>query len=168
MARPELVSALVVAGAPLPDHDSSDALEQFGIDAYIALERWDLDAAVEANLRMWVDGCGRDPAAIDPELRAFVGTMQRLAFERSGEVAGDGEELLVPDLGARLGEIRAPTLALAGAHDVPDMRAIAERLARASRRAPRSRGRSRSPPEPRAPGGAFDALALPFLAGADR
>ena len=47
-----------------------------------ALERGDLDAAVEANLRAWVDGPHRAASDVDASMRAFVGQMQRAAFEK--------------------------------------------------------------------------------------
>jgi len=48
----------------------------------------------------------------------------QLPFEETAE-----EELLVPDLGDRLAEVTAPTLVVVGEEDVPDMHAIADRLA---------------------------------------
>jgi len=50
---PERVSALGVVGAGLPDHAWSQEVTSFFADEEAALERGDLDAAVEANLRMW-------------------------------------------------------------------------------------------------------------------
>ena len=94
-----------------------------------ALERGDLDAAVELNLRMWVDGAGRGPGDVDPELRRRVGEMQRHAFELQLAVGDEAEdELLTPDLGSRLDEIAVPALVLVGELDCADMQAIAERL----------------------------------------
>ena len=56
--------------------------------------------------------------------------MQRRAFELQ-LAAGDGpdEELLVPDLVQRLGEITALTVVVVGEHDVTDFHAIGARLA---------------------------------------
>ena len=57
--------------------------------------------------------------------------MQLRAFELQVPVGENAEEeLLVPDLADRLGEVNAPTLILVGDEDVPDMQAIAERLER--------------------------------------
>jgi pimeloyl-ACP methyl ester carboxylesterase len=41
------------------------------------------------------------------------------------------EELLVPDVAERLGEVRVPTLVVVGEEDVEDMHTIATRLAAA-------------------------------------
>jgi 3-oxoadipate enol-lactonase len=129
VARPDLVERLVVIAASLPDHDWSAEVREFGSAEDAALKLGDLDAAVEANLRMWVDGPQRQPDEVDPQLRAFVGEMQRRAFELQLEALEEaGESLLVPDVGARLGEIGVRTLVIVGIADVADMAAIAERL----------------------------------------
>jgi 3-oxoadipate enol-lactonase len=130
VARPELVEALVLVGATLPGHLRSQEVRAFGAEEDDALERGDLDAAVEANLRMWVDGRRRDPHLVDPQVRERVRQMQRQAFQlqlAAGEAAE--EQPLVADVGQRLGEVAAPTLVIVGEHDVADVHAIADRLA---------------------------------------
>ena len=57
--------------------------------------------------------------------------MQRRAFQLQVPVGDQAdEEALVPDVAARLGEIRAPALVVVGEEDVTDFHDIAERLAR--------------------------------------
>jgi pimeloyl-ACP methyl ester carboxylesterase len=130
LGRPDLVSALVVVGATLPDHDWSAELDEFDAAELAAFEAGDLDAAVELNLRMWVDGPRRRPGEVDPEVRAKVGEMQRRAFELQLDVDDDiVDEPLTPDLVDRLGEIGVPALVAVGELDCDDMHAIAERLA---------------------------------------
>jgi pimeloyl-ACP methyl ester carboxylesterase len=95
------------------------------------LERGDLDAAVEVNLRMWVDGPRRSPAMVDSAVRESVRQMQRRAFELQVPVWQDAEEeLLVPDLARRVSAVRAPTLVLVGGQDVSDFQQIAAQLSR--------------------------------------
>jgi 3-oxoadipate enol-lactonase len=131
LAAPERVSALVLVGSGLPGHDWSDEMKAAWDEEEKAARAGDLDAAVESVLCTWVDGPRRKPSDVDPDVRARVAEMQRraidlqLPFEESAE-----EELLVEDVADRLGEIEAPTLVLVGEEDVPDIRAIAERLAR--------------------------------------
>ena len=68
---------------------------------------------------------------VDPELRALVGEMQRRAFELQLPVEGEAdEELLVPDAGERLSEVRARTLVLVGDDDVSNIAVIAKGLER--------------------------------------
>lgn len=130
VARPELVSALVLVGAGLPGHDWSEETQAGWAEEEAALERGDLDAAVEVNLRMWVDGPGRGSTDVDAGVREQVAVMQRRAFELQLPI-GDAaeEEPLVPDLAQRLPEIHVPTLIIVGEEDRPDMHAIADRLA---------------------------------------
>ena len=131
LARPDLVRALVLVAPGLPGHDWSKETVAGWAEEEAALEAGDLDAAVEVNLRMWVDGPRRGPDDVDPEIRARVGEMQRRALELQLPVGDNAEEeLLVPDLAERLGEIGVPTLVLVGEEDLPDMHAISDRLAR--------------------------------------
>ena len=83
------------------------------------------------NVRFWIDGPGRRPGDVDPELRRRVHAMQLRALELqvpSYLEVGDLEELLVPDLGERLGEVTQPTLVVLGEADQPDIHAIAPRI----------------------------------------
>jgi 3-oxoadipate enol-lactonase len=130
VARPELVSALVLVDPGLPGHDWTEETQAGWAEEEAALERGDLDAAVELNLRMWVDGPGRTPADVDAEVRERVAVMQRRAFELQLPVWDEAEEEpLVPDLAERVTEIGVPTLIVVGEEDRPDMHAIADRLA---------------------------------------
>jgi pimeloyl-ACP methyl ester carboxylesterase len=130
LARPDLVSRLVLVAPGLPGHAWSDAVRRYGEEEDAALARGDLDAAVEANLRMWVDGPRRRPDEVDPAVRRAVGEMQRRAFELQLPVSEAAEEeLLVPDPGSRLAEIGVPTVVIVGDEDVSDMHEISERLA---------------------------------------
>lgn len=166
VARPDLVSRLVLACSALADHEWSDPVQR-GFEAEeSALESGDIEAAVEVILSMWVDGPNRDPGAVDPALRRRVGAMQRRAFELQLPHGEDAEDFLLnADSGSRLGEIGVPTLVLAGAEDVTDIGDIAERLVaeiRGARRetiAAAAHLPSMEKPEE------FDRLVLGFLAG---
>jgi 3-oxoadipate enol-lactonase len=130
LARPDLVDRLVLVGANLPDHQWSDAVRRSAEEEEAALEAGDLDAAVEANLRTWVDGPRRQPDGVDPAVRSLVAQMQRRAFELQIPVGEEAEEeLLVPNLASRFVELRLPTLVLVGGEDVSDMHEMTERLA---------------------------------------
>jgi 3-oxoadipate enol-lactonase len=157
------VSALVLVDALLPDRESA-GVEAFDAAEGAALERGDLDAAVELNLRMWVDG--RRPAgSAPPAVRERVAAMQRNAFAVQTAAAPEAEAL-VADAGARLGELRVPVLVLAGADDVADFLANADRLEREipGARGARIAGAAHLPSLEKP--AEFDALVLPFLADA--
>jgi 3-oxoadipate enol-lactonase len=129
VARPELVSALVLVGSGLPGHDWSEETQAGWAEEEAALRRGDLDAAVEVNLRMWVDGPRRSADDVDPDVRELVRQMQLRAFELQMPVDEEvRENLLVPDLADRLGEIQVPTLVLTGEEDSDDIQAIADVL----------------------------------------
>ena len=131
VARPDLVRALVLMDAGLPSGvDWSEAVREQWAAEDEAVQRGDLDAAVEITLRMWVDGPRRQPSDVDPGVRAAVAQMQRRALELQIPHWEDGdEELLVPDVADRLGEVRAPTLVVVGEEDFDEMQGIARRLA---------------------------------------
>jgi 3-oxoadipate enol-lactonase len=131
LAAPDRVSALVLVGSGLPGHEWSDAVRAYWEAEEEAIERGDLDAAAEVNVRFWVDGPNREPGDVDAGVRRRAQAMQLRALELqvpSYEADGDLEELLVPDAGDRLGEVVQPALVLVGEADQPDIHAIADRL----------------------------------------
>jgi 3-oxoadipate enol-lactonase len=131
LARPELVAALVLVGSGLPGHEWSEEVKAAWEAEETALEAGDLEAAVDVNVRTWVDGPRRRPEDVDARVRDQVAEMQRRAFELQLPVGDSAEEeLLVSNLAERLAEIRTPTLVIVGEEDLPDIHAIADRLAR--------------------------------------
>jgi pimeloyl-ACP methyl ester carboxylesterase len=129
LAYPALTAALVLAAPALGGYPVSAAWEQYEVEEEAALERGDLPAAVELNLRMWVDGPRRDPAAVAPGVRARATTLVHDALARPPVRVRPG--WLTPPAIGRLREVRTPTLVVVGDQDVPDVLAIADRLAAA-------------------------------------
>jgi 3-oxoadipate enol-lactonase len=128
VSRPDLVAGLVLAGAVLPGHDWSSAFRAFAAAENDAFEKGDIEAAVEVNLRTWVDG-RRPREEVNQEVRELVGVMQRQAFEVQLAAGDEAEEdLLEPRLDSRLGEIQQPSLVLVGEEDLSDIHEIAMRL----------------------------------------
>lgn len=127
LESPERVSALVLVGSGLDGHEWSQEVHAFGDEEEAALERGDLDTAVETNLRMWLAGPRRALDEIDHGIRRLVGEMQRNAFQLQ-----QGHEFQLaafePPASQRLGEIRVPTLVLTGDEDVSDIHLIADKL----------------------------------------
>lgn len=126
---PERVSALVLVGAGLPDHDWSKEVQAFFAAEEAALESGDVEGAVDVNLRTWLAGPNRDLASIDPEVRELVAGMQRRAFHVQTGHDDVRVARLEPPVSERLDEVRAPTLVLTGSDDVEDILRIAGRLA---------------------------------------
>jgi 3-oxoadipate enol-lactonase len=108
--RPDLVTALVLLDAPLPDHDWSDPnFIAYAEEEERLFEAGDLDAVTELNLSYWA-----------PSIAGRLRPMTRRSVEF------DVPEIRTVDLSAA----RVPALVGVGEHDKPDFRAIAERLAR--------------------------------------
>jgi 3-oxoadipate enol-lactonase len=129
IARPDLVSRLVLVAPGLRGFEMSDETKAGWQEEESALERGDVEAAVEINMRMWVDGPSRPADEVDPELRTKVAEMQRRAIEIYLEAGEEGEhQPLVEGWGERLAEIAVPTLLIVGELDRPEMLEIAERL----------------------------------------
>jgi 3-oxoadipate enol-lactonase len=125
---PERVTALVLVGTGLAGHEWSDEVEAFAAEEEEALERGDLEAAITANLRMWLAGPRRPLDAIDPSIRERVEEMQRDAFVLQKGHDDVRAVRLDPPASQRLGEIRVPTLIVTGDEDVQDIHDIADKL----------------------------------------
>jgi 3-oxoadipate enol-lactonase len=115
--RPELVTDLVVLGAPLFDHDWSDELATYGREEEGLLEQGDLRGAAILNADFWL-------AREGPRRRVIE--MQERAFELQSE--SEAEEITPETFD--LGAVTARTLVVVDELDKPDFHAIGERLAR--------------------------------------
>jgi 3-oxoadipate enol-lactonase len=131
LAEPRAAASLLLVGpggALLGD--GAESLRPIWHEEVAALDRGDLDAAVEVNLRAWVDGPTRGADEVDPEVRAFVGRMQRDAFELpEWDPEVNPEHELSPPAASRLPEIRCRTLVLVGDLDQPATKEAAARVA---------------------------------------
>jgi pimeloyl-ACP methyl ester carboxylesterase len=129
LARPQLVTALVLVGPGLPNAGWSDEVVAYGSEEVRLFMDGELDAAAELTVRFWVDGVGREPGEVDADLRRLVYDMQLRAYQHAQEGGDAAEELeLVEDAGDHADEVPAPTLLVVGDHDQPDILRIAERL----------------------------------------
>ena len=124
---PAMISTLVLVASGLGGTQSSAEMQRADTDVDAALEREGIDAAVEAENRLWVDGPKRTPDQVDPSVRTRVSEMNG-ALYRLPEVDAPRERLDPPAIG-RLGEIHVPTLVIVGDGDVPDVIATADVLA---------------------------------------
>jgi 3-oxoadipate enol-lactonase len=127
LESPERVAALVLVGPGLDGHEWSSEVEAFGEEEETALEHGDLEAAIDANMKLWLAGPRRTLDDVDPDLRALVAEMQRNAFRLQ-----QGREVRMspmdPPASTRLAEVRVPTLVVTGDEDVRDIHEIADRL----------------------------------------
>jgi pimeloyl-ACP methyl ester carboxylesterase len=127
---PERVTALVLVGSGIDDHEWSEQVEASFEDEEIALERGDLDAAVRPNLELWLAGPRRKLDEIPVDIRELVAEMQLQAFRNTQGLDDLRADRLEPPASQRLDKIGVPTLVLTGDEDVADIHRIADRLAR--------------------------------------
>jgi 3-oxoadipate enol-lactonase len=126
LTRPSAVASLLLAapGGSLLAEVTPD-LQAFSAAEGAALDRGDLDAAVEANLAWWVEGPRRSPGQAGPAVRELVARMQRRAFEVTADWDDVEEKELEPAALDRLGEIAVPVLVLVGGLDLDTVQAAA-------------------------------------------
>jgi pimeloyl-ACP methyl ester carboxylesterase len=129
---PDRVPGLVLIGSPLPGTPVPPALQSVFEAEDTALREADVDRAREINLRLWVDGVGRDRGDVPSGVRRTVGSwLDTLLPRQADQLRSDaGHALPVePPVAERLGDIGVPTLVMVGQHDQPMMQAAAQRLA---------------------------------------
>ncbi|MCI4062956.1 alpha/beta hydrolase [Micromonospora sp. R77] len=129
LAHPDRVSALALLGSPVSGNQWSEETEQLWDTLVGEVDPEDFTASAAGEVRFWVVGPHRRPEDVDPELIRFAEEMDRraLAAELALSAVEAGE--LDPPAIDRLGELRMPVLATAGAADVPDISRLADRIA---------------------------------------
>jgi pimeloyl-ACP methyl ester carboxylesterase len=116
---PDRVRSLALLAPALPEWEFTDAeLIAYWEAEEAAMERGDVDEAVDLNVRFWA-------AELAPDDRAYVADAQRRAFE----LAAGADEELEQDVPVDLAAITMPAYVLVGDRDVPDFVAIARHLA---------------------------------------
>jgi 3-oxoadipate enol-lactonase len=123
---PGRVSALALISAPAPGLEPSLELETVWEREEEALQRGDVDAAVDAVVDAWT------LSDASPELRRSVAAMQRRAFLQQADAApvSDAPDP-VDEHPEVLGDVELDALVAAGELDMADFRTGAEALARA-------------------------------------
>ncbi|HEY1015937.1 MAG TPA: alpha/beta hydrolase [Herpetosiphonaceae bacterium] len=120
LERPERVAALalvstVPSGFELQGEPPAALLELFA-----ALEQGELEQAAELQVRLWLDGAERQPGELPAALRRQVAELGMQGLTGGG-FGQEDERPLQPPAAGRLGEVRAPTLVVAGALDHPEV-----------------------------------------------
>ncbi len=127
---PDRVAAVIGVGAGLGGFEGEPTpAEQKLFDEGERLESAaepDIEAIVDLDVRVWVDGPGGSSNRVDSTIREAVRAMDRPLYA-PGLVRGRPIRL-DPPANARLGDLRCPVLAVAGALDVSDVGQTARRL----------------------------------------
>ncbi len=127
---PDRIVAVVGVGAGLSGFEGGMTQEERALFREGARLRTaaqpDLDAVVDLNVRVWVNGPGQSPERVDSHLREAVRSMCRPLFE-PGRTLGR-PIALDPPANDRLEELRCPVLAVAGALDISSIVQTAARL----------------------------------------
>ncbi len=124
-AKPELVTKLVLVAPGLASTEWSQEAQAGFAEEEALIESGDLTGAAEQQARMWL---APDAAADVRELTVAMTVRsyeQQLPFEN--EVRAVWPELSAE---TRLAELDVPTLLVIGDADLPELRSLAERLAR--------------------------------------
>ncbi|HEY5487282.1 MAG TPA: alpha/beta hydrolase [Candidatus Limnocylindrales bacterium] len=127
---PERVVGVVGVGAGLGGFEGELTAEEQDLshegERLESAAQPDIEAVVDFNVRVWVDGPGQPPDRVDPAIREAVRTMCRPLFQPR-RVKGRPIPL-DPPANDRLAELRCPVLAVAGELDVSDVALTARRL----------------------------------------
>ena len=128
IAHAQMVEALVLVAPGLSGHPfDSPELQKTYAPLTEAYKKGDSELIVELFMRSWTDGPRRSPSDVDSSVRDKVKKMGMNNMLKK-RLKSTLVELDPPALG-RLAEIKAPTLAVVGNLDMPDILDIVERIA---------------------------------------
>lgn len=128
LARPDRVSGLVivapgVSGAPAPR--PGDAVKALMDAISAAAAQGDLDAKIELQARLWLDGPLSPPERVGGEVRRLFLSMNGTALR----AANPGPASEEPSAWEKLEAIKAPTLVMWGDLDLPHLQERCELVA---------------------------------------
>jgi 3-oxoadipate enol-lactonase len=127
IAYPEKVWALVLAAPGVSGYSfDSPECQEFNEKYRAAYQSGSFEKMAEAFLQGWTDGPCRKPSEVDPDVRNKTKQMALDHERHSGSGVNMGE--LDPPAINRLEEINAPTLAIVGSLDMPDILDIVNRV----------------------------------------
>lgn len=126
LAYPGMVKSLIRVNSGVGEVELSDVLQNAWAEMERAEETEGLDAVIELETRLWVDGPNRTPDQVSPAIRNKVHAMNAALFARIDEHEAAEELPLESAAIERLTEIAVPTLIIVSTEDVPDVRVAAD------------------------------------------
>ncbi|MEU1074733.1 MULTISPECIES: alpha/beta hydrolase [unclassified Streptomyces] len=131
LEHPALVRALVITGGGTDEGAFTEPWSrQVQAAQFQALAAGDIEGWHEAG-DLWAHGPERARDAVPPQTYARLREMRRRTISKHSPGEPD-HRVVVADLTARAGRIAVPVLALNGAQDAPELRDMAEYIARAA------------------------------------
>lgn len=127
-AAPDRVRGLVLIGADAPGFEPPEEYEHpRWPEAVAAFEAGEVRTVAEVDVEMWAVGVGRPADSVDQAIIDLVMEMDLVALPSES----DREEARIGAESPDISRLDLPTLVVVGEHDLPDMRAHSEHLARA-------------------------------------
>lgn len=114
---PERVQGLLLSGPAISGYRYTGQPHPLSAAIEAAENAGDLARVCELELQMWVDGAGRKPQNVDPDVRQLVYDMNWIALN-GDEDLWEGEQDLEPPALGRLADMDKPTLIIIGDLDV--------------------------------------------------
>jgi len=134
LEHPDRVLSLTLINSPPSGFVPQGEPPALLLEMFSAVQRGDVDAASELQLRIWFDGPDRAKSGFSEKLiraRAFAAVMNRIFVDRGTFFLSDAKpaEPLEPPALGRLGEVRFPTLVIDGRWDWAENRRASRLLA---------------------------------------
>lgn len=118
LMHPDIVKGLILVASAIAGYKYEGERHPLGEKIDEADDRGDLEAINEFEIQMWVDGKGRKPGDLDPEMRELVLDMNLIALKTDDDFWEHEIEVDPPAI-ERLSEIQMPTLLIYGDLDLP-------------------------------------------------
>jgi 3-oxoadipate enol-lactonase len=165
VAYPDVATSLIPVAGGLVSVELSPATKGLIEQIEAAYDAKDVDRIVDLEMRLWLVGPERGPDAVSLRLQETFRAIERPNIAREVQGEEGVAERLAPPVLERLGEIRVPTLVIAGDADLPGMLATADRIVADVPGARKVILPNVAHMVPQEAPEAFNRLALEFLAG---
>lgn len=128
LEHPDMASSLILVSTAPGGFELQGAPPPLLLEMIGAVQQGDLARASDLQVRLWVDGSFRQPEQVSAPVRQRAAAMNRIPLDNGTWAAADARPLnpLDPPAAQRLGDVRIPTLIIAGALDHPEILRAAE------------------------------------------